>query len=136
MRNITIAVDDETYHAARVRAAERGTSVSAMVKTFLQEQIAEPSTGVREMPMTFAHAKAVEPLPPGAYGRFPDGAPYYTPGGKPRQPGAMRGMIEWTEDCDSWPDGFLDALYGDDTPASQTWYMGPANDALLMRNKE
>lgn len=35
MKNITIAVDDETYRRARLKAAERGTSVSALTKQFL-----------------------------------------------------------------------------------------------------
>jgi len=35
MKNITVAVDDEIYRRARVAAAERDTSVSAMVKEFL-----------------------------------------------------------------------------------------------------
>jgi hypothetical protein len=35
VKNITIAVDDETYRRARIKAAERGTSVSALVKQFL-----------------------------------------------------------------------------------------------------
>ena len=37
MKNITVTVDDETYRRARVRAAERDTSVSALVRGFLQE---------------------------------------------------------------------------------------------------
>ncbi len=37
MKNITVAVDDETYRRARVRAAELDTSVSAEVKRFLQQ---------------------------------------------------------------------------------------------------
>ena len=37
MRNITVAVDDETYRRARVAAAERDTSVSALVKAYLQQ---------------------------------------------------------------------------------------------------
>jgi len=36
MKNITVKIDDETYQNARIRAAERGTSVSAMVREFLQ----------------------------------------------------------------------------------------------------
>ena len=36
MKNITVSVDDETYRLARVRAAERGTSVSAMVREYLK----------------------------------------------------------------------------------------------------
>jgi plasmid stability protein len=35
MKNITVSVDEETYRRARVRAAERDTSVSAMVRAFL-----------------------------------------------------------------------------------------------------
>ncbi len=35
MRNITVAVPDETYRKARVRAAELDTSVSALVRDFL-----------------------------------------------------------------------------------------------------
>jgi uncharacterized protein YdaU (DUF1376 family) len=37
MKNITVAVDDETYRRARIKAAERDTSVSALVKHFLAE---------------------------------------------------------------------------------------------------
>jgi hypothetical protein len=43
MRNITVAVDDETYTRARVAAAERDTSVSALVKAYL-EQLASHET--------------------------------------------------------------------------------------------
>ena len=35
MKNITVSLDDDTYRRARIRAAERDTSVSAMVKAFL-----------------------------------------------------------------------------------------------------
>ena len=37
MKNITVSLDDETYHNARIRAAELRTSVSALVKRFLTE---------------------------------------------------------------------------------------------------
>ena len=37
MRNITVSVDDETYKRARVAAAERDTSISALVKAYLQQ---------------------------------------------------------------------------------------------------
>jgi len=43
MRNITVAVDNETYTRARVAAAERDTSVSALVRAYL-EQLAEHET--------------------------------------------------------------------------------------------
>ena len=35
MKNITVSVDDETYRRARIKAAERDTSVSALVRDFL-----------------------------------------------------------------------------------------------------
>lgn len=36
MPNITVAVPDDVYRAARIRAAERGTSVSALVAEYLR----------------------------------------------------------------------------------------------------
>ena len=35
MKNITVSVPEEVYRRARVKAAERDTSVSALVKEFL-----------------------------------------------------------------------------------------------------
>jgi len=35
MKNITVSLDDETYRRARMIAAQRDTSVSALVKRFL-----------------------------------------------------------------------------------------------------
>lgn len=40
MKNITLTVDDETYRAARIRAAEENTSVSGLVKRLLREHSA------------------------------------------------------------------------------------------------
>lgn len=37
MKNITVSVDEETYRLSRIRAAETGTSVSALVRGFLKE---------------------------------------------------------------------------------------------------
>jgi hypothetical protein len=37
MRNITVSIDDETYTRARVAAAEQDTSVSALVKGYLEK---------------------------------------------------------------------------------------------------
>jgi hypothetical protein len=37
MKNITVSVDDETYRRARIKAAERDTSVSRLVRQFLIE---------------------------------------------------------------------------------------------------
>ena len=36
MRNITVSVDDDTYRRSRIRAAELDTSVSALVRGFLE----------------------------------------------------------------------------------------------------
>lgn len=36
MRNITVAVPDEVYRRARIRAAERGRSLSALVGEYLK----------------------------------------------------------------------------------------------------
>jgi len=37
MRNITVSVDDDVYKRARIAAAALDTSVSALVKTYLQQ---------------------------------------------------------------------------------------------------
>jgi plasmid stability protein len=36
MKNITVTVPDDVYRIARIRAAERGTSVSALVGEYLR----------------------------------------------------------------------------------------------------
>ena len=43
MRNITVSVDDETYRRARTKAAERDTSLAALVRRFLVELVSEES---------------------------------------------------------------------------------------------
>lgn len=43
MKNITVSVDDDTYRMARLKAAERDTSVSALVKQFLAGLAADES---------------------------------------------------------------------------------------------
>ena len=48
MRDITVSVDDETYARARVAAAERDTSVSALVKAYL-EQLASHETEIERL---------------------------------------------------------------------------------------
>lgn len=47
MKNITVTVDDETYRQARIKAAERDTSVSALVKQFLTDWATEGSNAER-----------------------------------------------------------------------------------------
>lgn len=121
MKNVTIAIDDETYRAARIRAAELGTSLSALVKEYLQQIINEPRPqfqGVREMPMSFSAQPAVlSPLPP------QDGPPWlvdgkwvYTPDGKPRMPGGWKVKSPLLEDWDKWPpdmEAFFEKLQGE-----------------------
>jgi hypothetical protein len=41
MKNITVSVDEEVYRRARIKAAEKDTSVSALVKGFLVELASE-----------------------------------------------------------------------------------------------
>lgn len=41
MKNITVTVDEDLYHRARVRAAERRTTVSALVRAFLERFVDE-----------------------------------------------------------------------------------------------
>ena len=41
VKNITVSVDDETYRRARTKAAERDTSLSALVRHFLVELVSE-----------------------------------------------------------------------------------------------
>ena len=45
MRNITVTVSDETYRLARVWAAERDTSISAVVQYLLQSLKGMPRAG-------------------------------------------------------------------------------------------
>jgi hypothetical protein len=49
MKNITVSIDDDIYLEARVRAARLGTSVSALVKKFL-ESMPEDSDSYLDLP--------------------------------------------------------------------------------------
>ena len=46
MKNITVSIDDETHRQARVRAAELGTSVSALVRGYLRSLVSQPADAV------------------------------------------------------------------------------------------
>jgi hypothetical protein len=131
MKNVTISIDDETYKAARIYAAASGTSVSALVKQYLADLTNASEVdfkGFREMPLGYSAQPQLPPLDAplsqGAFGKTPEGKPYFTRDGKPRKPGAMRHLLGegWTEDFDSWPDGFIDAIYGDGTEAADNWW--------------
>jgi antitoxin component of RelBE/YafQ-DinJ toxin-antitoxin module len=43
MKNITVTVNEEIYHKARVCAAERKSTISALVKDFLTKIVEEES---------------------------------------------------------------------------------------------
>lgn len=43
MKNITVTVDDALYHRARIKAAERHSTVSALVRAFLVRLVEEES---------------------------------------------------------------------------------------------
>jgi plasmid stability protein len=47
MKNITVSVDDKAHQRARIRAAERGTSLSALVRDFLTRFAGEMSESDR-----------------------------------------------------------------------------------------
>ena len=42
MKNITVSIDEHTHRQARIRAAELGTSVSALVRSYLNRLVAKP----------------------------------------------------------------------------------------------
>jgi plasmid stability protein len=142
MKNVTIALDDETHRRARIKAAEMGTSLSALVKEYLTNLGSDgayplPSTasatGVRDVQMPFHH-DAPAPLAAAGPAKGPDGQPYFVNGkwvwtkdGKPRKPGALRGKLWIADDFDEWPDGFIDAMYGEDTEAANNWWKPFAN---------
>ena len=45
MKNITVSIDEGTYRRARIRAAELDTSVSALVRDYLNLLVAELCRG-------------------------------------------------------------------------------------------
>jgi hypothetical protein len=106
MKNVTIALDDATHRKARIRAAELGTSLSALVKDYLNglSDDSPAVTGVREMQIPFKHAEPAKDGPPWLV----DGRWVYTRDGKPRQPGALRGKLKLADDWDEWPQDMLD----------------------------
>ena len=46
MKNITVTVPDETYRLARIWAARKGTSVSALVRRFLESMHHYPTPNI------------------------------------------------------------------------------------------
>ena len=43
MKTISVSVEDETHRLARIRAAETGTTVSAMMRDLLVEMLRQPA---------------------------------------------------------------------------------------------
>lgn len=50
MKYITVSVDEETYRSARIRAAELGTSVSALVRNYLRSLSRDSFGGAADSP--------------------------------------------------------------------------------------
>jgi hypothetical protein len=100
MKNVTIALGDEVHRKARIRAAELGTSLSALVKDYLNELASDGApapSGVREMQMPFKHAEPTK-----------DG-PTWLSVSKPRQPGGLRKPGK-TGDLPDTPDWLIEVM--------------------------
>ena len=65
MKNITVSVDDETYRRARIRAAERDTSVSALVRDFLAGLAGDETERERFERLRRLEIEARKRVPPG-----------------------------------------------------------------------
>lgn len=108
MKNVTIALDDEVHRQARIRAAELGTSLSALVKAYLVGLAGgqvPSAAGVSEMTMPFKHAEPAPGGPPWLV----DGKWVYTKDGKPRQPGSMREQLkDLPDNWDEWSPEMLE----------------------------
>ena len=48
MKTISVSVENETHRQARIRAAETGTTVSAMMRNLLTEFLQRPAAGPAE----------------------------------------------------------------------------------------
>lgn len=49
MRNITVSVDEDTYRQSRIRAAELDTSVSALVRGFVERLVRDRTIRSRRL---------------------------------------------------------------------------------------
>lgn len=59
VKNLTVAIDEETYRAARIAAAERGMSVSALVRGLLSG-LHSPESRVEAISRAFKAMDEVE----------------------------------------------------------------------------
>ena len=68
MKNITVSVPDDVYRAARIRAAEEGTSVSGLVSEYLRSvsgadsEFARLEAQQRRIQATIEHFRAADRL--------------------------------------------------------------------------
>ena len=69
MKNVTITIDDETHRAARIRAAEMGTSLSALVKDYLPATLGQ-APGLQGLVYGVVLVAVVLFEPMGLYGRW------------------------------------------------------------------
>jgi plasmid stability protein len=64
MKNVTISLDDASHRRARIRAAELGKSLSALVRDLLAEEVGEPALeGADEREIRKALAALREQVP-------------------------------------------------------------------------
>ena len=59
VKNITVSVDEETHRTARIRAAELGTSVSALVRNYLRSLSRDSFSGTTVPPSGAATTGAI-----------------------------------------------------------------------------
>jgi len=99
MKNVTISLDDTVHHAARIKAAELGTSLSALVKQYLVSLAAgdAPSHLVREVSMPFAAAVT------------------------PRKLGHLKGEIWYAANWQEWPAEVAVQIDGDNPADPLNW---------------
>jgi hypothetical protein len=65
VKNITLSVDDDTYRAAKIAAAERGQSLSALVRDLLQNFAGHGRSSAEQAEALFAamnRARNREPI--------------------------------------------------------------------------
>lgn len=126
MKNVTISLDEEVHRKARIRAAELGTSLSALVKHYLEGLVNGHEAGMMALSSELRDMQtSYKPMSSGAAPQagppyWVDGKKVWTKDGKPRQPGALRGKIHMADDFDEWPEGFIEAMYGEET--DKPWY--------------
>jgi plasmid stability protein len=62
MKNITLKIDDETHRQARILAAQRGTSISALVRNFLIESTTKAASHEQSDDSLSSHEKRIADL--------------------------------------------------------------------------